>query len=305
MDRLLSGLFRLAGRTPPPVVDSFCRVVGGLWFRLDRRHRNIALGNLRIAFGNDHSEAEYRCQAESAFQNLLHIPFETGYVAHASQKGMRPRFRFFGKDHFDQAALQGRGVLALTAHVGNWEILTAAAELAGIPLHVLYRPLDFRPLDSVLNRMRSRYGAVMIPTYRAMRRILTTLSAKGVVAILMDQNVDWYEGVYVDFFHQTACTNKGMAILALRTRAPVVPVFLVRENGMFRVEFFPAIPLISTGDNTHDIEANTRQYNQAIETIVRRYPHQWFWVHQRWKTRNFCKWNPVSQGSGQQPGRAA
>jgi KDO2-lipid IV(A) lauroyltransferase len=107
--------------------------------------------------------------------------------------------------------------------------------------------------------------------------------------------VDWYEGVFVDFFSKPACTNKGMAILALRTKAPVVPAFIVREASKFVIEFQPALPLIQTGDYTHDVEANTAQYNQAIEAMIRRYPDQWFWVHQRWKTLNYCEL-PVPAG---------
>ena len=106
----------------------------------------------------------------------------------------------------------------------------------------------------------------------------------------MDQNFDWYEGVFVDFFGRKACTNKGMALLALKTESPVIPMFLVRERSRFKVIFEPEVPLIRTGDKTKDIEANTQQYNEVIEKIVRRYPEQWFWVHQRWKTKPFQPW---------------
>jgi KDO2-lipid IV(A) lauroyltransferase len=106
----------------------------------------------------------------------------------------------------------------------------------------------------------------------------------------MDQNVDWYEGVFVDFFGYRACTNKGMALLARRTEAPVIPVFLVREKSGFMAEFGSEIPLIKTEDIRKDLESNTQQYNRIIEDFVRRYPDQWFWVHQRWKTKPYCLW---------------
>jgi len=123
-----------------------------------------------------------------------------------------------------------------------------------------------------------------------MRKILQNLKQGGLIGILMDQNVDWYEGVFVDFFGRRACTNKGLALLALKTRAPVIPIFLVREKTGFRVEIGEEIPLVKTGDKIKDIEANTQQYNNAIEAFVRRYPDQWFWVHQRWKTRPYWPW---------------
>jgi KDO2-lipid IV(A) lauroyltransferase len=123
-----------------------------------------------------------------------------------------------------------------------------------------------------------------------MRKVLGILKQGEVIVMLMDQNVDWYEGVFVDFFGRRACTNKGLALLARKTEAPVVPVFLIRKESGFIVEIGQEVPLIKTGDKTKDIEANTQQYNKIIEDIIRRYPDQWFWVHQRWKTRPYQPW---------------
>jgi KDO2-lipid IV(A) lauroyltransferase len=114
------------------------------------------------------------------------------------------------------------------------------------------------------------------------------------VALLMDQNVDWYEGIFVDFFGHRACTSSGLALLALKTGAPVVPVFLVREKLGFRAEFGTEIPTVKTGDKRKDIETNTLQYNRVIEDFIRRYPDQWFWVHQRWKTKPYQSWDKNS-----------
>jgi len=163
--------------------------------------------------------------------------------------------------------------------------------MAGFSADIVYRPLDFPPLDAFFLRLRTRFGAGLIPNAHAMRKILRQLKNGHVVAMLMDQNVAWYEGVFVEFFNHRACTNKGFALLALKTRAPVVPIFLVRSQNRYIIEFCAELELVQTGDRTHDIEANTFQYNQAIEAVIRRYPDQWFcWVHQRWKTRPFCSW---------------
>jgi KDO2-lipid IV(A) lauroyltransferase len=111
------------------------------------------------------------------------------------------------------------------------------------------------------------------------------ISATGNFCLL-----DWYEGVFVDFFGDRACTNKGLALLALKTEAPVIPVFLVREGLGFKAKFCREVPLIKTGNKTKDVEANTQQYNRIIEDFIRQYPDQWFWVHQRWKTKSFAPW---------------
>jgi KDO2-lipid IV(A) lauroyltransferase len=162
--------------------------------------------------------------------------------------------------------------------------------MTGYPADIIYRPLDFRPLDQFFVNQRTRFGGNVIPKNRSMRRILEVLKREKPLAFLMDQNVDWYDGVFVEFFGRRACTNKGLALLALKTKAPVVPLFLVREASFFRLDIGPEVPLVKTGDKTKDIETNTQQYNAVIEAMVRRYPDQWFWVHQRWKTRPYKPW---------------
>lgn len=286
--RLIIGFLHLLGRLPPSVSHAACRVLGYLWYHLDAKHRNIAHANLKQAFGGERTANETTQLAIRSFQQMIGVLFELAWYSRMQLADLPENFSVRGLNHLHGAMADGHGVLALTAHMGNWELLTAGAALGRFPIHVVYRPLDFRPLDHVVTGLRARFGANMIPAARAMRKILRALRHGDVVGILMDQNVDWYEGIFVDFFNKPACTNKGMAILALKTKAPVVPVFLIRESGRFVVEFQQALPLIDTGDTSHDIEANTAQYNQAIEAAIRRYPDQWFWVHQRWKTRNYC-----------------
>jgi Kdo2-lipid IVA lauroyltransferase/acyltransferase len=111
------------------------------------------------------------------------------------------------------------------------------------------------------------------------------------VALLVDQNVDWYDGVFVPFFGDIACTNKALAVLALRTGAPVIPIYNFRRpDGGYQVVFQPEVELIRTGGTTSDIEENTALFNRIIERYVRRHPEQWFWMHQRWKTRPWQPW---------------
>lgn len=119
-----------------------------------------------------------------------------------------------------------------------------------------------------------------------MGRILRILKKGGVVGVLLDQNVDWREGVFVNFFGEQACTNVGMALLALKTGAPVLPAFNIRQgDGRYRVVFEPELQLIRTGDKDQDAEKNTELFTQVIERYIRENPDHWFWLHQRWKTR--------------------
>lgn len=289
------GAMRLLGNLPLPLLQSAGRRLGRLIFLLDRRHRAIALNNLRFAFGGQRSSAELARLAVGVFQNIGQIPLEVCWSLRIDRRNWKKFFRISGLDHYRKAVAGGNGVLCLTAHVGNWELLPIVGAMTGIPLSVVYRPLDARVLDQVVARVRRRFGATLIPKKRSVFKINRVLREGRTIAILLDQNVDWYEGVFVDFMGHRACTSKGLATLSILSRAPVVPVFLVREGGGFHACFEPPIYPLDSGDRIRDLEQNTGRYNQAIESVVHRHPDQWFWVHQRWKTRPY---HPIPARSG-------
>lgn len=296
ISNLIETLVGLLGAIPRPMSGRICDRLGSLLFRLDRKHRRIALANLHRAFGEEKSDAEIRAIAERVFQQLARILFEIGWSLRFDLADLARHISINGKDRFEAALARGEGVLLLTAHAGNWELMPILAAMGGVPVGVLYRPLDFKPLDRFIRKLRSRFGASLIPTHRSARRVLGALRRGEVVALLMDQNVDWYEGVFVDFFGHRACTNKGLALIALKTGAPVLPVFMTRDRDGFTAEIGHELPLLRTGDKTKDLEVNTQQYNDVIEAFARRFPNQWFWVHQRWKTRPYHPWPAESCG---------
>ncbi len=285
VSHVISGFFGLLGRVPPQKARRLSNVLGRVWFVADRRHRKVALENLALAFGDIKSPADIRCLAMSAFSHMVCILFEIGWMTRISGQDYSRYFYIHGLHHLRAAYQKGRGVLILTGHVGNWELMSPAAAMLGYPMSAIYRPLDFKPLDRFFIDLRGRYGASLHAKKNAMRPILKGLKNKELIAILLDQNTHREDGVFVDFFGRPACTNKGLALLALGTESPVMPLFLMREEKRFRVEFGPELPVVRTGDKEKDIETNTRRYNWVLEDIIRRYPEQWFWVHRRWKTR--------------------
>jgi len=288
--RLLKGLFRCLGCVSPRTAGRISDRLGWLLFHLDKRHRTIALNNLERAFGDGHTPAQNRKIALTVFRNLVRMLFEIAWSMGQPAEELKRKFRVRGHYNYMRALQKGKGLLMLTGHVGNWELLPVVGVMINLPVNVLYRPLDSPVLERFITELRSRFGARMIPTARSARQVLKALLRGEIFAILMDQNVDWYEGVFVDFFGHRACTNKGMALLALKTRAPVVPIFLIREPDGFLVDVGTEVPLIQTGDKIKDVEENTQRYNTVIEDFVRRYPDQWFWVHQRWKTPPYHPW---------------
>jgi KDO2-lipid IV(A) lauroyltransferase len=292
--RIVKSLARALGLLPFSMRERAAVVLGRLMFALDAKHRRIAIANLTRAFGGEKSEAQIRRIAQRVFENLFRILFEVGWSLRLRNDQLADYFTVSGVSDYQKAMAKGKGVLLLGAHFGNWEIQMVAAHLIDMPMRVVYRTLDAKGLDRFVLEYRSRFGAKMISNERgAIRKIYAALRKGYPVGLLMDQNVDWYEGVFVDFFGHRACTNTGMAVLALKSEAPVIPFFLIRRGARFECVLGPELPLIKTGDQIKDLEMNTRLYNQVIETYARRYPDQWFWVHQRWKTRPHCLWpNP-------------
>ena len=186
----------------------------------------------------------------------------------------------------DDALAAGTGAILVSPHLGNWELEAAATALLIKPAVVIYRPLDSPLLDHLVLRVRSATGNIPLRKEHAMRPMLRSLKNNEILGILIDQNVAWYEGVFVDYFGRPACTTDGLALLALHTEAPVLPAYMVRlPDGRYRLVFSPEVEVTRTGNQEADILANMQRFTKVIEQIVRRYPDQWLWVHQRWKTQ--------------------
>jgi KDO2-lipid IV(A) lauroyltransferase len=288
--RLLAALLRGLGSLPPAAADRLAEGLGALLYLFDHRHRRIAAENLQRALGLRLGAAQRRRIARGAFANLCRMAFELGRTLRLRPEDAARGITVEGWPHYLQALDRGRGVLVLTAHTGNWEMLPLLAPRMGRPVHVVFRPLDLAPLDLLMARLRTRWGARLIPRSNAMRPILAALGRGELVAVLLDQNVGWRRGVFVDFFGHRACTNKGLALLALKTGAPVLPLFIRRQAGGFVARFEPPLTPLASGDKTRDLESNTQRYNAAIEAFVARHPEQWLWLHQRWKTRPHQPW---------------
>jgi KDO2-lipid IV(A) lauroyltransferase len=288
MYRLLKLLIILLGRIPRRAAKFCSGSLGLVWFKIDSRHRDIALKNISIAYASELSPAQVVGLGKKVFQNTVHMIFDIAWAFRMDQEELLKYYTIKGYDNLKTALKQGKGVLLLTGHMGNFELLVGAfGSDPEYKMYGAYRKFDFEPLERLMLEERQRFGVTMIPLRGAARKIDAILRNKDAVGTLLDQNADWYNGVFVDFFGRPACTNKGMAVLALRTKALVVPMYIAKTNNRFVVEFLPQIPLENTGDRIRDIEANTQNYTAAIESMVRKYPDQYFWIHNRWKTRPY------------------
>ncbi|HET8578356.1 MAG TPA: lysophospholipid acyltransferase family protein [Methylomirabilota bacterium] len=251
------------------------------WVALSAR-RALTLENLRRAFGGEQDPAELRRLGRRSFEHLGMNLVESCVFFFRPPDVLLSRVTLEGVEHLKAAATPGRGILLLTAHFGNWELLAAAHALSGFALSVVVRPLDNPVLDRVVARLRRRAGVELITKRQAVREVLDALRRQRMVGVLLDQNAARSEGVFVPFFGVPASTSKALAVVALRAGAPVAPVFIRRDaSGHHTVHIEPALPPPADRNAT----AYTAAFTRAIEAAIRRAPEQWFWMHARWRTR--------------------
>lgn len=248
-----------------------------------RRHAEI---NLRLAFP-ELDERERGRIKRGAFRNLGRLLGEISQFPRLTPENIKSVVVYEGLENYLNAVAEGRGVILLTGHIGAWELSVYAHSVYGHPMSFLARRVDNPLVERLAESYRSRYGNRSIDKKGSVREILKTLKSGGVVGILADLNASREEGVFVDFFGVRACATAGVATLALRTGAAVVPGYLIWDESerIHRLHFEPPIETINTGNQKEDVIANTARYTKVLESIIRRHPDQWLWIHRRWRTR--------------------
>jgi KDO2-lipid IV(A) lauroyltransferase len=248
--------------------------------------RRAAMFNLQLAFP-DMSEAERKRIVRGMVRQIGWMAGEFSQFPKYTAANISQIVTIDGAKNFECAQRRGKGVLFLTGHMSAWELAPFAHALYGHPLHFLVRPVANPRVDALINRYRCLSGNQPIEKNRSARAILKVLGEGGTVGILADTNTSLDEGVFVDFFGRLACTTSGIARIALRTDATVVPGFLAwyAAEKKYRLQFARALDLVRTGDEDADVRENTARFMAVIEAYVREHPDQWLWVHKRWKTR--------------------
>jgi KDO2-lipid IV(A) lauroyltransferase len=264
------------------------RQLGRSAFHLDREHRRVALRNLLLAFGNEKSMEELRSIAKKTFEHLGMTAVEFFRIPGTDLETLKKKLTVEGLENVRELLdNRKKGALILLSHMGNWELMGFLTKILGYPLSVIARPVKKNPwVDRLVSEIRSATGIEVIFTEKASRKVIQALSRNRLVGILIDQRAKRSEGVWVDFFGKKAPTTPSLAILAMRTGAPVVPVFMVRDGyGKHRVLIEKPLEIVHSGDIKKDIETNTQRINQTLESVIRRFPDQWFWVHRRWERK--------------------
>lgn len=252
--------------------------------------RRVAAVNLKIAFP-EKDEADRKRLAKGAFTNLGRVLGEMSQFPKATRESMDALIEFqidpkvYGE--YQKLKEMGRGVIIVSPHLGNWEVLVFGWATYDSPMSYLARPLDNARIESLTIRLRTKFGNRPINKTNSVMTAARVLREEGLLGILADVNAHPKEGVFVPFFGVQACTSSGPALLAMRTDSAILPMCGAWDEekqhyiGVHGRLIYPA----STGDRQADVTTTTAEFTAEVEKLIRRFPDQWLWIHKRWKTR--------------------
>jgi Kdo2-lipid IVA lauroyltransferase/acyltransferase len=259
---------------------------GALAAKVDRGNRSIGMRNLEIAFP-EKDEAERLRILVDAYRNYGRMAAEWAHFFEFNRGNIEQYVTYEAREHWEEAmrVSAGRGILVLTGHFGNFELLSLAHAIYGIPTAIVQRPNRNPVIDAAVTARRVGVGNLPVPRKGAGREIIRLLRGNWWVAIPLD--LDTRRGVFVDFFAKPAATNEALARIAMASGAPVLPAFIVREGTgtRHRIRFLPIIKVERGRERVELVRKNTQRFTDAIEEVVRLHPEQWNWIHRRWKTR--------------------
>ncbi len=267
-------------------------IIGDLWFACDTKHRQVAMSNLVLVKselekfrGTNLTRSDLYGIARRNFKHITRVFLEIPRFNRITADNVTGFITCSGAEEVIKARKEGKGIILLTGHFGNWELTAHVAPFyLGTPINIVARPLDFYPFERLITEVRCRTGNKVFARRSSSRKILRSLKQREIIGILQDQRSAKHEGVIVPLLGRPAISHKGMAILAARTDAAVIPVFSHRRpDGRYHIEIFPRLYLINTGNVKKDIFLNTTLFNRVLEKQIKRFPEQWFWVHRRWK----------------------
>ena len=260
--------------------------LGDLMFFLSRKERARAVRNLSIAFGTEKSPREILDICRKCFRNLGKGLMEFLQLPKLTPENLSKLVTFDGRNNVDETLKKGKGAIILTAHLGNWELSGASFSLCGYKSNTIVRPVKLQKLDEWVNRRREGTGLKCIGRGASIKSALQCLKRNEVLGILADIDTK-ADGVFVDFFGKPAYTPRGPVSIALKTGCDLLPGVIIRQrDNTHRLIVEKPIELKITGDTEEDVRYNTAVFTKIIESYVRKYPEQWIWIHDRWKTRD-------------------
>ncbi len=270
----------------------FVRFITGILitigFRCTIRQRRFARESLDIAFGDEKSVEEKKKIIKKCFESFGRGMIELLYhMSHPEES--HGTVSFEGKEHLDKAMAQGKGVIAVTAHFGNFPLMMMACARQGYKTSSIIRQTRDEELTEFLHKKRAKAGLgtiYAIPRRKCVIDSLKELRDGNLLFIPIDQNFGGNGGIFVDFFGQKAATATGPAVFALRTGAPILPMFSLRQaDNTQKIVIEPPIEIEDCGSEKETILAVMTKVTNLVERYIRQYPYEWAWMHRRWKSR--------------------
>lgn len=260
------------------------KLLGMVWYFLDVRHRRIVRRNIKFAYP-EWKISRVKQISKRIFQNMVITIIEIFQVTCFSRDEILRKVQIRGEDNLHNALKEQRGVIMISAHLGNWEIAPLLIPYCfNTPFAVVARKITLKPINRYITKNRTRYGSTVIDRAGALPEMMRALRKQEILGILIDQGTKSSLGVKITFFDKFVTATSGAALLALRCKSPVIPVFCIKNNnGTFTINIEPPLALKRTDDLREDLRTNTQIMTDAIEKAVREYPEQWFWVHRRWR----------------------
>jgi KDO2-lipid IV(A) lauroyltransferase len=283
--RLLAWIVRLV---PRRWLEAFGASLGWLVWAL-RIRRRVVLDNLRLAFP-EKSEAERRAVARDTFLNLGRMISDFVRLPFMGKEELERIFVYEGWDRFEEARNRerGRGVIACTAHFGNFEVLAAAHTLRGVPVTMISRQMGKSGANDLWRALRAKTGVedLVVGKGSTLSAAIRSLKAGRNLGYVIDQNQQQRHAIFPTFFGVPAATAATPAVLQLRSGAAVIFVLSYPlGDGRHKVVFEGPLDVPSTGDRDRDVLTFVQDLNDRLERFVRAHPEQWYWLHRRWKTR--------------------
>lgn len=265
-------------------VTRAARGLGRFWWSVIRYRRRVIEDNLMQAFP-DLSDRDRSGLGASACVHLVRTSLEFLRIPEYAKTGFEGVVRLEGFENYEAAKRQGKGVLCLSGHMGSFELAVAAVAEKAQPISVVVKRLP-PGAEAFITGTRSARSLRLIPAEGAVRPVLTALRRKESVVFVLDQNATRRIGIFVEFFGKLACTMSALAVLAMRTGAPVIGATSHREDdGVHVLRVHPPIPWEGRSTREETIRHMTQVYTRFLEKAIRSHPEQWFWTHKRWRTR--------------------
>lgn len=283
LEYFLLRVFSFAVRfLPMPTLEKLGDLLGALTYHVFPVRKKVAREHIGRAFPRYRRE-EIESVLKASYAGVFKTILEILKMPHMDGSTLIGMVRIEGRQHLDRALGEGRGLIVVTYHLGNWELMGAVSAILGYPLDVIVQRQSNPLSDSFINRTRTRMGMRVIERGHAVLDTIRSLKKNRIVAFLSDQDAR-EDGVFVPLFGRLASTPRGPAVLALRFKAPIVTTAMLRNSdGTHRFIIRP-LEVKLTGNTEEDVYAITCEYNRRLEEYVRECPSQWLWFHRRWKT---------------------